>query len=107
MRAAATTTFDVPAPPTQVLAAVRRVIADGKHRPVAETPAGDRVDFVTRKTMLSWELEAQVAIAETEKGSRVTVTAGTAAGRPAALLDGKKNQKSVGKLADQVRAALG
>lgn len=106
MPSSATTTFDVPAPPAQVLDAVRRVVAEGKHRLVAESPSGDRVDFVTRKTMLSWELEAQVDIAATEKGSRVTVTADTAPGRPKALLDGKKNQKSVGKLADQVQAAL-
>lgn len=106
MPSIATTTVDVPAPPAQALDAVRRVITEGKHRLVAESPSGDRVDFVTRKTMLSWELVTQVDIAPTEKGSRVTITADTAPGRPKALLDGKKNQKSVGKLADQVQAAL-
>ena len=62
---------------------------------------------MTRKTMFSWELEAQVTVTASGTGSHVEVTADTKPGRPKALLDGKKNQKSVAKLGDQIRAAFG
>lgn len=107
MSSSATTSFDVTAPPEQVTDAVRRVVTDGRHRMVGESPDGRQLDFVTRKTLLSWELEARVVVTPTGSGSQVEVSADTAPGRPKALLDGKKNQKSVGKLADQVRAAFG
>jgi hypothetical protein len=107
MASSATTTVDLTAAPTEALDAVRRVISDNKHRLVAESPDGSQVDFVTRKTMLSWELEARATIAPHGAGSQVTLLVDTAPGRPKALLDGKKNKKSVEKLADQVRAAAG
>jgi hypothetical protein len=105
MSSAATETFDLPVPPDAAADAVRRVIADGKHRPGEEAADGRQIAFVTRKTMLSWELDAQVDIAPADTGSRVTLAVDTVAGRPKALLDGKKNRKSATKLAAQIRDA--
>jgi hypothetical protein len=105
MSSAATETFDLPVAPEAAADAVRRVIAEGKHKPGEESADGRQIAFVTKKTMLSWELDAQVDIAPTGNGSQVVLNVDTVAGRPKALLDGKKNRKSAAKLAEQIQAA--
>lgn len=105
MGSEATTTFEVAVAQDRALEAVRRVVSEGRHRLVEDVPDEGRIDFVTRKTMLSWELVARAVVTEAGSGSRVELAVDTAPGRPKALLDGKKNQKSVGKLEEQIRAA--
>jgi hypothetical protein len=106
MASTATTTFDVAASPADVLGAIRAVVTDNGHTPGEESPDGRHITFRTKKTMLSWELDAAAAIHPSAVGSHVELTVDTAPGRPKALLDGKKNRKSAEKLADQIRAAL-
>lgn len=80
-------------------------MSENRHRLVEDAPDEGRIDFVTRKTMLSWELEARAVVTGSSSGSQIRLVVDTAPGRPKALLDGKKNQKSVGKLEDQIKAA--
>ncbi|TCI97770.1 hypothetical protein [Aeromicrobium sp. IC_218] len=105
MGSSATTTIDLAVTPDRAVAAVQRVVADNRFTPGEPSPDGHVVAFRTRKTMLSWELDAVATVTEAGAGSRVELTVDTAPGRPKALLDGKKNRKSVEKLAAQVEAA--
>lgn len=105
MGSSATTTIDLTVTPDQAVAAVQRVVAEQRFTLGEPGQEGRVVAFRTRKTALSWELEAVVTVTEAAAGSRVELTVDTAPGRPKALLDGRKNRKSVEKLAAQVEAA--
>lgn len=105
MDSSATTTFETTARPEAVTAGVHEVVAENKHRPGQQSPDGRTITFVTRKTMLSWELDARVLVTPTAGGSRVELTVDTLPGRRKALLDGKKNARSAEKLAEQIRSA--
>ncbi len=106
MSSAATTTFHLAAPPAAVIAAVERVIVEHRFTSGERAFDGSGITFVTRKTMLSWELHATVAATTTSDGSLVMLSLDTVAGRPWALLDGKKNQKSAEKLVRLISDAV-
>lgn len=106
MSSLATSTVEVTAPPAEALAAVRRVLEERKCKDVQPSPDGTQLTFVTRKTMLLWELDGLVAVVAHGAGSRIDLHLDTVAGRPKALLDGKKNRKAADKLAEDIRAAL-
>lgn len=105
MSSAAVATFEVPASPQEASEAVHRVISENKHRLVGQSPDGLEITFLTRKTMLSWELDGRVQITPSGSGSQVDLHVDTAPQRPKALLDGKKNRKSADKLVEQIKAA--
>lgn len=72
---------------------------------VLDRTGDDRaVRFRTRKTLFSWELDGQAQITAGPQGSELHVWMETAANRPAALLDGAKNQRAARAFADQVLA---
>lgn len=103
MGSSATSTFELAVTPDRALAAVQRVVAENRFTPGEQD--AHSLTFRTRKTMFSWELDAVARVEPSGSGSRVELTVDNAPGRPKALLDGKKNKKSVDKLADQVAAA--
>ena len=105
MGSSATTTVDLAVAPEQAVAAVRRVVAENRFTPGEDSADGRTIGFRTRKTLLSWELDAVARVEPAGTGSRVEITADTRPDRGTALLDGAKNRKAVARLADQVRAA--
>jgi hypothetical protein len=105
MGSSATTTVDLDVAPEQAVAAVRRVVAENRFTPGEASADGRTLAFRTRKTLLSWELDAVARVEPTATGSRVEITADTRPDRGRALLDGAKNRKAVERLADQLRAA--
>ncbi|HEY9411429.1 MAG TPA: hypothetical protein VIP77_17755, partial [Jiangellaceae bacterium] len=89
-------------------AALARFLTGKKHRIVEDESISDlEIAFVTRKTMLSWELWGLATITATGAGSRIDLRLDTAPDRPKALLDEKKNRRSANKLAEEIGAALG
>lgn len=98
--------FDVSSAPENVSAAVHEVIASKRHKLTGEGSDDRHISFVTRKSMLSWELDAQVTITPTATGSHVDLELDTSGNRPTALLDGKKNKKCADKLAQEIQAAV-
>lgn len=105
MSSEATTAIDLAVPPATALAATTRALQENKHRVVEQSADGSRLTFLTRKTMFTWELDGTVTITPTATGSHIELRLDTAAGRPAALLDAKKNLTAAEKLAGQIRAA--
>ena len=105
MDSSAHVTIDLPVGPAAALQVIERVIAGQKHKLHDSTPEQGLVRFVTKKTMLTWELNVEARITPIQGGSRIGVVLDTSPDRPKALLDGKKNQKAAQKLADQIRAA--
>lgn len=104
----ASSSIDVPLPPAEASVALAQFLTDKKHRIVEDGTTGDlEIAFVTRKTLLSWELWGLATITATEAGSRIDLRLDTAPDRPKALLDEKKNRRSAGKLAEEIGAALG
>ena len=71
-----------------------------------KSPDGLTVNFTTRKTMLSWELEGVIVVSPVSQGSRIDLALNTHHNRPAALLDKKKNEKSANKLMERITAAV-
>lgn len=107
MSSAARSEFSTPAPAATVTAAVQRVLSENKHTITQQSPDGLQIGFRTRKTMFTWELDGLASIAPSAISSVVRVQLDTAADRPAALMDGKKNRKALDKLVEQILAALG
>lgn len=97
---------DVPGAPEAVSAAIQRLVTDQGHTVVGASEDQLELAVVTRKTMLSWELATGIRITPTPQGSHVSVLMQNMAGRPKALLDGKKNKKAAQKLAEQIRTAV-
>ena len=107
MAAEANTTFHTPADGATVAAAIQRVISENKHTLVGQATDGSQIDFVTRKTMLYWELKGRAVTTPASSGSDVSLTLDVQDGRPRALLDGAKNRKALEKLTGQIQDALG
>ena len=105
MDSSAHVAVDLPVAPAQAHQAVEKVIAEQKHKLHESVPEQGVIRFITKKTMLMWELHVEAHITQTEGGSRVDLVLDTDPNRPKALLDGKKNQKAAQQLADQIRAA--
>ena len=89
-----------------VAAAVEQVLLGEKCTIDRRSPDGLTLDFTTRKTRLSWELEGQAVVSPSAQGSRIDLTLNTHHNRPTAMLDGAKNAKSAKKLMDKISAAL-
>lgn len=106
MSAEVNTTFHTPADVTSVASAIQRVIADNKHMLLGHSADGSQIDFLTRKTMLNWELKGSAVTTPASGGSNVALTLDVQDGRPRALLDGMKNQKALDKLVGQIQDAL-
>lgn len=71
-----------------------------------KSPDGLTVNFTTRKTMLSWELEGAIIVSPLAQGSRIDVVLNTHHNRPAAMMDKMKNDKSAKKLMEKITAAV-
>lgn len=107
MSSSVETETDLSASVRDVEAAIRRVIADNRYK-VREQSTGEGViEFVTRKTMFTYELLVSAAVVPAGQGSRLRLALDTAPGRPKALLDKKKNQKAAQKILTDIQAALG
>ena len=106
MGSEASTSFHTAADATAVAAAVNTLIAEKKHRPVGQSEDGRQIDFLTKKTMLNWELAVRVITVPAASGSDVHLTLDVGLGRPAALMDGMKNRKAAEKLSAELQSAL-
>ena len=71
-----------------------------------KSPDGLTLNFTTRKTMLSWELEGEIVVTSSPQGSRIDLMLNTHHNRPVALMDGMKNEKSAKKLMEKLTAAV-
>ncbi|ACQ78538.1 hypothetical protein Bcav_0273 [Beutenbergia cavernae DSM 12333] len=91
----------VPAAPEAVLATIRSVLEAKRYR-VTDAPPGGRITFVTRKTMLNWELDGIAQVAPVQGGTQVSVTLQSRSDRPQALMDGSKNAKAAKKLVKEI-----
>lgn len=107
MGSEASSSFHTTADIATVAAAVNKLIADKKHRPVGQADDGSMIDFLTKKTMLNWELAVRVVTTPAASGSDVTVTLDVGLGRPPAVMDGMKNRKAVEKLSAELQSLLG
>lgn len=105
MDSSVTKVIELGVPPQFASAAVLRVIEENKYRLASSSDDGSAIEFFTKKTMLSWELEVKVAISSGPTGSTVRMDLDTAGNRPAAMMDGKKNKKSADKLEGLITAA--
>lgn len=92
--------------PDDVAARIEQVLLGERCTIGQKSPDGRTIAFTTRKTMLSWELEGQVHVAPGTQGSRVELVLNTHHNRPAALLDGVKNEKSATKLLQKITSAV-
>lgn len=105
--AEANTSFQTTADVAAVTAAVNSLIADKKYRLVGQSEDGRLIDFLTKKTMLNWELAVRVIIDPAASGSDVKLFLDVGLGRPAALMDGMKNRKALEKLSAELQSKLG
>ena len=85
---------------------IAEVLSAEKATVTAASPDGLSVDFTTRKTLLSWELEGRIVVTPLAQGSHIGLVLNTHHNRPAAALDGVKNAKSAKKLIDKITAGL-
>lgn len=92
--------------PEAVAAAIEQLLIGEKCTINGKSPEGLTMDFTTRKTMLSWELEGQVVVSPSPQGSRIDLILNTHHNRPTALMDGVKNEKSAKKLLEKISAAV-
>lgn len=77
---------------------VLQVLAAEKATVTATSPDGLTIDFTTRKTMFTWELEGRVIVTPLAQGSGIDLHLNTHHNRPTALLDKAKNDKAAQKL---------
>ena len=106
MASEARVTEETTGSPTAVAASVEQVLLGEKCTIERRSPDGMTLDFTTRKTMLSWELEGQAVVSPSAQGSRIDLMLDTHHNRPTAMLDGAKNARSAKKLMDKISAAL-
>ncbi|HCS61407.1 MAG TPA: hypothetical protein DIW46_08430 [Microbacterium sp.] len=106
MGSEANASFHTSADAAAVTAAVNSLITDKKYRVVGQSEDGLLIDFLTKKTMLNWELAVRVITTPAASGSDVNLFLDVGLGRPAALMDGMKNRKAVEKLSAELQAKL-
>lgn len=106
MGSEATTSFHTAADVAAVAAAVSAMIADKKYRLGGQSEDGRQIDFLTKKTMLNWELAVRVTTTPAASGSDVNLLLDVGLGRPAAVMDGMKNRKTVEKLSTELQSKL-
>ena len=106
MGSKASTSFHTTADAPGVTAAVNALITDKKYRLVGQSEDGLQIDFLTKKTMLNWELAVRVVTSPGASGSDVNLFLDVGLGRPAALMDGMKNRKAVEKLSTELQSKL-
>ncbi|MFE6736716.1 hypothetical protein [Microbacterium sp. NPDC057650] len=106
MSSEARTSADVAGAPADVAAKVEQFLLGEKCTIAQKSPDGLTIWFVTRKTMLSWELEGAVTITPAAQGSHIELVLNTHHNRPTAMMDGVKNEKSAKKLTEKLTAAL-
>lgn len=106
MGSEANTSFHTTADAAAVGAAVNALIAEKKYRLVGQSEDGLQIDFLTKKTMLNWELAVRIVTMPAASGSDVNLLLDVGLGRPAALMDGMKNRKAVEKLSAELQSKL-
>lgn len=97
---------DVGAAADVAAAKVEQVLLAEKCTISQKSPDGLAVNFTTRKTMLSWELEGAIVVSPAAQGSRIDLVLNTHHNRPTALMDKMKNDKSAKKLMEKITAAV-
>ena len=97
---------DVGGAPQDVAAKVEKTLLEQKCTIDQKSPDGLTLDFTTRKTLLSWELQGRIAVSPSPQGSRIDLVLNTHRNRPVALMDGVKNEKSAKKLMEKISAAV-
>lgn len=97
---------EVPGSPQDVATRVERALLAERCTITQRFPEALAVNFTTRKTMLSWELEGQIVVSPGAAGSRIDLVLNTHHNRPVALMDGAKNAKSAKKLMEKITASL-
>lgn len=97
---------DVNAAADVAVAKIEQALLDEKCTLAQKSADGLTLNFTTRKTMLSWELEGEVVVTALPQGSRIDLMLNTHHNRPTALMDGMKNEKSAKKLMGKLTAAV-
>jgi len=106
MSSEARLSVEVPGAPQEVAAKVEQVLLAERCTITQRFPEALAVNFTTRKTLLSWELEGQIVVSPSGTGSRVDLALNTHHNRPTAVMDGAKNAKSAKKLMEKITAAI-
>lgn len=97
---------DVTAATDVVAEKIEQVLRAEKCTITQKSPDGLTVNFTTRKTMLSWELEGTISVSPVAQGSRIDLLVNTHHNRPTALMDKAKNNKSAKKLLEKITAGI-
>lgn len=97
---------DVTAAADVAAAGIEQVLLAEKCTITQKSPDGLALNFTTRKTMLSWELEGAIRVSPASQGSRIELALNTHHNRPAAVMDKMKNDKSAKKLMEKITAAV-
>lgn len=100
----ASATFPRPVP--DVVQAALGVIEHGDYRPFAVSLEHGRLLFSTKQTLMSYERELIAEVRAGDGGAVVDLVCGMVDGKPAALLDGRKNAKLAQTFLTELGAAL-
>ncbi|WP_370190061.1 hypothetical protein [Aeromicrobium sp.] len=107
MHAPRSTTVTTTQDADRTYAALTELASAPPYTEVARDDASRTVGFTSGKTAFSWGHEYVATVTSTDAGASVEITAGGFDDKPKALLDGRKNVKAAGRVAQALQDALG